>query len=91
MHHQCPQLSNIHLQFVKFGLYVAGLGLELFQVILAPVQLDIEHHIMGLYLSDAILQLIKFPLDGGPAPGQWVASSKGKNLCALRDDYIRKK
>ena len=82
---------NVCLQLVKFSLYVAGLRLELFQGLLAPTQLDIEHHIMGFYLRDAFLQLAKFPLDGGPAPGQWAASSRGRKLRALYGDYTGKK
>ena len=81
---------NIHLQLVKFSLYAASLRLELFHRLFALAQLNVEHHIMGLYLGDAFQQCAKFPLNSGLAPGQWAASSRGRKLRALHDDYTKK-
>ena len=54
------------------------------------MQLNIEHYIMGAYVTDAILQLLKLPLEGGQAPDQQADSSRGRNLQALHDDYTKK-
>ena len=45
---------------------------------------------MGLYFRDAFHQPAKFPLDGGLMPGQQGASSGGRKLSTLHDDYSGK-
>ena len=83
-------LCNIRLHLVKFGLYAAGLRLELFQGPFASTQIKVEHHIMGLYFGDAFQQHAKFPLDSGLEPGQRAASSRGRKLRVLHDNYTKK-
>ena len=50
-----------------------------------------EHIIVGTCIIDEILQLAKLLHEGGQVPGQWAASSRGRDLRVLHDDYTKTK
>ena len=46
---------------------------------------------MGTRIADEVLQLVKLLLEGSQAPGQRAASSRGRDLWAVHDDYTKTK